>query len=259
MACCRRSWGGGSYQSKEARSPPQANTSSTAPARSILWTSGSRCGRRRSLSSQRRRAVPGPVRPARPARCAAESAEMRSVSRRSIPFSGSKRRTLCRPESTTSVTPSIVSEVSARLVARMTFRRSRLRESRVLLAGVEASVERQHHGRQAGRRGQVAGRLAYLARSRQEAEDVPAGRGEPVADDSRDALPGSKANRDVMGPAHDLVNRASVEIRRDPCRLGPERRGHHHHGQVGASRERLLDEGQGQVGVDACARGTRRG
>ncbi len=123
-ACRSRSGAGASYQSKWKGSPPQPSTSNSAFARSIRCTSGSRWGRRRSLGSQRRTAVPGPVRPARPARCSAESQEMRSVSRRSIPFSGSKRRTLCSPASTTSVTPSMVSEVSAMLVARMTFRSS---------------------------------------------------------------------------------------------------------------------------------------
>ena len=64
------------------------------------------------------------VRPARPARCSAEAFEIGDSSSRSSPVRSSNRSTRARPLSTTLVTPSIVSDVSATFVARITLRRS---------------------------------------------------------------------------------------------------------------------------------------
>ena len=116
--------GGASYHSNARGSPPQAMRSRMVGARSTRAISGSLWGRRRSRASHKRRTMPGPSRAARPARCSAASAVMRSVSRLSIARSGSYRATLWRPVSTTAVTPGTVSEVSAMFVARITRRRS---------------------------------------------------------------------------------------------------------------------------------------
>ena len=83
MPAASPSAGGASNQSKSSGFPPQASTSRSGPARSTRSISGSRRGRRRSRSSQSRTTLPGPVRPARPARCSAESAGIRSNSSRS--------------------------------------------------------------------------------------------------------------------------------------------------------------------------------
>ena len=107
-----------------AKRPTRAEAS-TAPQRSILCTSGSwnaampRC----CLSDQSRMQRPGPVRPARPARCAAEAWLIRVNSRRSNPRWASWWATRASPLSMTVVTPSMVIEVSAMFVARRIFRR----------------------------------------------------------------------------------------------------------------------------------------
>ena len=72
--------------------------------------------------AHRRQQMPGSVRPARPALCAAPAKETRSVTSRVRPLAGSKRAIRARPLSTTSRTPSIVSEVSAMAVASTTLR-----------------------------------------------------------------------------------------------------------------------------------------
>ena len=72
--------------------------------------------------AQRRQQMPGSVRPARPARWAAPARETRSVTRRVRPLAGSKRVRRARPLSTTSLTPSMVSDVSAMDVASTTLR-----------------------------------------------------------------------------------------------------------------------------------------
>ena len=100
--------------------------------RSTRWISGcSNSGRPRcSRSDQRRMQVPGPVRPALPARWSAEARLIRPVSQRSMPRAASYRTIRARPLSMTVVTPSIVSEVSATFVLRMIFRRSLGRSAR---------------------------------------------------------------------------------------------------------------------------------
>ena len=118
--------GGRSNQPKSAGSRAvQRRTSRRGEARSVRRSSGSSKGRRprSSCREKRRRARPGPRRPARPARCSALARGMRPRTSRSRPERGSKRRVRARPESTTVETPSIVSDVSATFVARMTRRR----------------------------------------------------------------------------------------------------------------------------------------
>ena len=103
---------------------PAALSVRTTSERSSRRTSGSSWGARWacSRSVHRRTQTPGAVRPARPARWSALAAEIRSTSSVLMPRCGSKRAMRARPESTTAVTPSMVSEVSATLVATMIFR-----------------------------------------------------------------------------------------------------------------------------------------
>ena len=116
---------GFSYQGKVAASPqPEESSSRIVSERSTRLISGtSRSGRASwSVCDQRRMQRPGPVRPARPARCSADACETGSTSKVSMPRCGSKRAIRARPASTTARTPGIVSDVSATLVATMTLR-----------------------------------------------------------------------------------------------------------------------------------------
>jgi hypothetical protein len=58
-------------------------------------------------------AIPGSVRPARPARWSAEARDTRTVSSRVMPVDASNTGSRCRPLSITMRTPSMVIEVSA--------------------------------------------------------------------------------------------------------------------------------------------------
>mmetsp|Transcript_9799 Transcript_9799/g.22942 ORF Transcript_9799/g.22942 Transcript_9799/m.22942 type:complete len:253 (-) Transcript_9799:745-1503(-) len=73
-----------------------------------------------SVYSRRHR--PGPTRPARPVRWAACALLTSATDRLSIPVEERYSLDLCRPQSTTNLTPSSVTDVSAMFVARMTFR-----------------------------------------------------------------------------------------------------------------------------------------
>ncbi len=67
---------------------------------------------------------PGAVRPARPARWLADALLTREMARRGSPDHGDWLATRARPLSITAVTPSMVTELSATLVDRITLRRS---------------------------------------------------------------------------------------------------------------------------------------
>ena len=110
-------------------SEPASVTPHTASCRARVLRSASRISGRMwgrmpcSCSlAHRRQQMPGSVRPARPALCAAPARETRSVTSRVRPLAGSKRASRARPQSTTSRTPSMVSEVSAMDVASTTLR-----------------------------------------------------------------------------------------------------------------------------------------
>ncbi|QJW93467.1 hypothetical protein FTUN_0973 [Frigoriglobus tundricola] len=118
--------GASSHGNFRTSGSPRAASCSTAPHRSTRLISGTVCsGRPRWLgSSQRRTHTPGAVRPARPARWSAEAREIGTSRKRSMPTDGSNSICRARPQSTTAVTPSTVTDVSATFVARTTFRRS---------------------------------------------------------------------------------------------------------------------------------------
>jgi hypothetical protein len=61
----------------------------------------------------RRMAIPGSVRPARPARWSAEARDTRTVSSRVMPVDASNTGNRCSPLSITILTPSMVMDVSA--------------------------------------------------------------------------------------------------------------------------------------------------
>ncbi|CAB4818999.1 unannotated protein [freshwater metagenome] len=124
-ACCRLRAGGGSAQRSSSTGVPQAANSKASPARSTWVISGSRCARRVPCSSllQSRYAAPGSTRPARPARWSAEARLMATVVSLVIPVRWSTLGTLACPLSTTTRTPSTVSDDSAMSVASTTRRR----------------------------------------------------------------------------------------------------------------------------------------
>jgi hypothetical protein len=116
---------GFSSQGKPATSSiPLAFKVSTTSLKSSRFTSGSSCAARPacSRSVQRRTQRPGAVRPARPARWSALAREIFSTSRVLMPRFGSNFACRANPASTTIVTPSMVSEVSATLVETMILR-----------------------------------------------------------------------------------------------------------------------------------------
>jgi len=125
LATARWATGGVSSHASEAGSvTPQTASCSASPVRSASRISARMCGRMPFSCSfaHRRQQMPGSVRPARPARWAAPASDTRSVTRRVRPLAGSKRVRRARPLSTTSLTPSMVSEVSAMDVASTTLR-----------------------------------------------------------------------------------------------------------------------------------------
>mmetsp|Transcript_10773 Transcript_10773/g.44578 ORF Transcript_10773/g.44578 Transcript_10773/m.44578 type:complete len:205 (-) Transcript_10773:1826-2440(-) len=113
--------GGGSMKSKPIRSlmPSDLSMSTTLP-RLVRWISGTGL-----LSSScwydhavyRRKAFPGAVRPARPARCIAAALDTGVTTRLAMPLRGLKAFCLTNPGSMTYLMPSMVSDVSAMLVA----------------------------------------------------------------------------------------------------------------------------------------------
>ena len=124
-ATAMRAAGGVSSQGSEPASvAPHTASCKARPLRSASRISGRMWGRMPCSCSlaHRRQQIPGSVRPARPALCAAPARETRSVTSRVRPLAGSKRASRARPLSTTSRTPSMVSEVSAMDVASTTLR-----------------------------------------------------------------------------------------------------------------------------------------
>ena len=105
-------------------SMPAALSVSTTSAKSSRFTSGNSCNGRFSCSRSVHNLTqtPGAVRPARPARWSADATEILSMSNVLIPRCGSYRAMRASPPSTTAVTPSIVSDVSATLVETIIFR-----------------------------------------------------------------------------------------------------------------------------------------
>ena len=171
-AARRRALGGGAsnHSNVAGSAAPGQDVEHAAPARSIAWISGSRCGRRRS------RLVPEPDGDARPEAAGAaralvgrvlrdaleDEAVEAAVRRRSAaPCAGRCRR---RP-----YTPGTVSEVSAMLVARMT-RRPAGRKRRVLLRRRRAIRAAATTSTPGDRCANVRQRAANLRRARQEAQ-----------------------------------------------------------------------------------------
>ena len=124
--------GGGSRNASCAGGVPQAAQSRAKPDSSASNISGRSKGGRPRCSAvlQRRMAMPGASRPARPARCSAAAREMRMVARCIRPVDGSRRGARRQPPSTTMRTPGTVSEVSAIEVASTTRRPSAGRNAR---------------------------------------------------------------------------------------------------------------------------------
>ncbi len=116
---------GGVRKGKSSGGAPQRASSSASPVRSAVSISaGAKAGSVPfSPFAQSLYALPGPRRPARPARCVASAREARSVTRRDMPVPASKRARRANPLSTTVVMPSIVRDVSAIEVASTTLRR----------------------------------------------------------------------------------------------------------------------------------------
>ena len=122
-ASCRAVRGGGSIQGRSSprASPHSASCSTIGRGSHTSSSGGSKPGRRcSSPGDQSRRQRPGPNRPARPRRCSALARLAGRVTSRSRPVAGSKRLRRLRPASITSVTPAIVSELSAIEVASTT-------------------------------------------------------------------------------------------------------------------------------------------
>ena len=118
-------WGKGSGSARPSpMGAPQAETSSSAPVRSLVWIAGAANSGKRAHSCAliRRNTVPGPSRPARPARCTQLAWAADSVTRTDMPREESRRETRDRHVSTTTRTPGTVIEDSATSVAKMTRR-----------------------------------------------------------------------------------------------------------------------------------------
>ena len=86
---------------------------------------------------------PGPVRPARPARCRAEAWLMRFTSSDGSPVHGESLAIRASPESITARTPSIVIELSAMFVERISFRCARRRHRQILLRRRQIAIQRR--------------------------------------------------------------------------------------------------------------------
>ena len=103
---------------------PRAAHSRTSGIRSHRWISGGSSFMRGSFLLHKRMHFPGAVRPARPARWAAENSLSVSVTRFCIPVETFIRLMRESPESMTHVTPGTVSDVSAtaeEIITRRTF------------------------------------------------------------------------------------------------------------------------------------------
>ena len=118
---------GGVRNGKADTSPkPRESICSTTDARLVRRISGSvNSGRvAKSSSAYRRTAIPGAVRPARPARCWADACDTGSIGRRWILLRALYREMRAVPVSMTYLIPGTVRLVSATFVARMTRRRT---------------------------------------------------------------------------------------------------------------------------------------
>jgi hypothetical protein len=107
---------------------PRDLSRSTTEQRFARWISGtvfSSISSSKASRVKRRKHLPGATRPARPARCCAEALEMGATVRLSMPAPeplALYALDLQKPGSTTKVMPSMVSDVSAMLVASTTLR-----------------------------------------------------------------------------------------------------------------------------------------
>ena len=138
---------GASNHGKSAASPhPDARKSNNVSQRSTRRISETSLAGRASWSvfDQRRIHRPGPVRPARPARCSAEACEIGSTKSVSIPRNGSKRAIRAKPESMTARIPGIVTEVSATLVETIIFRFAPGRTARSCSSGGNSPCKGRH-------------------------------------------------------------------------------------------------------------------
>ena len=125
VASARAVGGGGSRKARASAVAPQTASSRANPARSAAAISGGANGRRAACSpaDHRRKATPGPSRPARPARWTADACEAAVVCSRLSPLRASWRGRRTSPPSTTIRTPSTVRLDSAMSVASTTRRR----------------------------------------------------------------------------------------------------------------------------------------
>ncbi len=180
------------------------------------------------------------MRPARPRRWSAEARETRTVSSRVSPTAGSKRGTRASPESTTTRTPSMVSEVSAIEVASTTLRRpgGARRDRAVLHVRVERAVERHHVDRGIGDAlaHEIAG-AADFGRARQERKHRARLLAHRAFDrvghlplDRRARIAAEIARLDLEGAALALDHRRIAEKLRHPRAV--ERRRHGENAQI---------------------------
>mmetsp|Transcript_35449 Transcript_35449/g.89727 ORF Transcript_35449/g.89727 Transcript_35449/m.89727 type:complete len:343 (+) Transcript_35449:349-1377(+) len=112
--------GGGSKKSKPSTSlTPSALSCSTTDARLVRRISGGVAGGSspKDASVYRRYALPGASRPARPLRCRACACDTGTTCSESAPSRAEYARALTKPVSTTNLTPGMVMDVSAMLVA----------------------------------------------------------------------------------------------------------------------------------------------
>ncbi len=125
--------GGSSHGSVAGSRELHARARAACGSRSTRWTPGVSCSRRPASSArdQSRTQRPGPSRPARPARWVGRRATDRAESQPVEAVPASKRAIRANPPSTTVVTPSTVSAVSATLVASTTRRRGPARSARL--------------------------------------------------------------------------------------------------------------------------------
>ena len=133
------------------------------------------------------------MRPARPARWVAEARDTRRTSRRGSPDHGEWEATRASPESTTAVTPSMVTEVSATLVERITLRRGPGRTARSCSSG---------------ERSPWSGRTSSPSRAAKEAQACAARR--------ISAIPGRKTSTSPSGVS--VTTRRTVEATRSSSR-----------------------------------------
>mmetsp|Transcript_15676 Transcript_15676/g.59484 ORF Transcript_15676/g.59484 Transcript_15676/m.59484 type:complete len:308 (-) Transcript_15676:713-1636(-) len=118
--------GGGSMKSNSIRLwIPRLLSISTTLARLVRWisgtlSSGSSFSKLHGVKS--RKHVPGPVRPALPDRCCAAALDTGTTCSDSTPVRGLKEFCFTNPASITYLIPSMVSDVSAMLVEKMTLR-----------------------------------------------------------------------------------------------------------------------------------------